>query len=166
VILIDEIDKGDLDFPNDLLNILEDGEFTIPELVRYEKADAVTVRTDDQSGLTTIEHGRVVCSEFPLVFITNNGEREFAPAFLRRCLRLEMGQPDAERLAQLVTCHMGDQVNSDTVVRLIEDFVADSEGVRRAPDQLLNAVFVIARNSMSMEERRALEEQLLRPIQM
>ena len=43
--------------------------------------------------------GRVRCRAFPIVVITSNGEREFPPAFLRRCLRLEMAAPEHEQLA-------------------------------------------------------------------
>ena len=164
VILIDEIDKGDLDFPNDLLNVLEEGEFIIPELVRHERAGRVPVRTSDVSRRATIEHGRLLCNEFPLVFITSNGEREFPPAFLRRCLRLDMKRPDSKRLAQLVTSHMGEEV-AKSVTELITNFADDKSRARRAPDQLLNAVFMIAGHSMTNEERQLLEGQLLRPLQ-
>ena len=92
-ILIDEIDKSDLDFPNDLLNVLEEGEFTLPELARYEGGSAIRVRTADRDRFAVIRSGRVACCEFPLVFMTSNGEKDFPPAFLRRCLRLEMAGP-------------------------------------------------------------------------
>lgn len=164
VILIDEIDKGDLDFPNDLLNVLEEGEFIIPELVRHERASKVPVRTSDVSRRVTIEQGQVVCKEFPLVFITSNGEREFPPAFLRRCLRLDMKPPDSKRLAQLVTSHMGEDV-AKSVTGLITNFADNKSRGRTSPDQLLNAIFMIAGHSMTDGERQLLEEQLLRPLQ-
>ncbi|HEY9647472.1 MAG TPA: AAA family ATPase [Chroococcidiopsis sp.] len=75
VLLIDEIDKSDLNLPNDLLNLFEEGEFEILELVRRKRrrgdqaaADKpVTVRTADKDMEATITNGRVKCCEFPLV---------------------------------------------------------------------------------------------------
>jgi MoxR-like ATPase len=109
VLIIDEIDKSDIDLPNDLLTIFEEGRFEIPELARLEKDGddtqnklepiAVKVRTayiDEAEPSTykdrkvTIKGGRIICKEFPLVILTSNGERDFPPAFLRRCLRLNM----------------------------------------------------------------------------
>jgi MoxR-like ATPase len=75
ILLIDEIDKSDIDLPNDLLNIFEEGRFEIPELVRIKKEVAtVEVRTayNDQTEETTkedisteITEGLVICNEFP-----------------------------------------------------------------------------------------------------
>ncbi|NES00672.1 MAG: AAA domain-containing protein, partial [Symploca sp. SIO1B1] len=73
-LLIDEIDKSDIDLPNDLLYLFEEGEFKIPELVRIsEKLATVEVRTayKDENEPTagdikvTIEQGRVSCQAFP-----------------------------------------------------------------------------------------------------
>lgn len=63
ILLIDEIDKADIDFPNDLLNELDNGFFRIPE-------------TDD----------KVIAKYKPIVFITSNAEKDLPDAFLRRCL--------------------------------------------------------------------------------
>ncbi|MGD1225650.1 hypothetical protein AB9Q10_45360, partial [Streptomyces krungchingensis] len=86
---IDEIDKSDLDLPNDLLNILEEGEYEIPELVRAARhtpaAEVMIAGTDDR---VPVLRGRVRCRAFPFVVLTSNGEREFPPVFLRRCVRL------------------------------------------------------------------------------
>jgi MoxR-like ATPase len=65
ILLIDEIDKGDIDFPNDLLLELDEMRFKIDELDKFVSADR---------------------SKKPLVFITSNDERDLPPAFLRRCL--------------------------------------------------------------------------------
>ena len=118
VLLIDEIDKSDIDLPNDLLNVFEEGEFEIPELVRLKKkVDQVTVRTsycDEKeiitcSDITTIiEDGRVTCQTFPFIIMTSNGERDFPPPFLRRCLRLDMREPDEQALEAIVTAHLED----------------------------------------------------------
>src|SRR5262245_19225910 len=75
-LLIDEIDKSDLDLPNDLLNIFERGEYLIPELVRHTKLEAkVAVRACD-GGMYEFENGTVQCGQFPFVVMTSNGERE------------------------------------------------------------------------------------------
>ncbi|WP_229904935.1 AAA family ATPase [Lentzea cavernae] len=60
VLLIDELDKGDIDLPNDLLNVFEEGEYEIPELVRYSKRQAeVTVLTHDRGHTATVHNGLV-----------------------------------------------------------------------------------------------------------
>ncbi len=83
VLLIDEIDKGDIDLPNDLLHVFEKGEFEIPELVRLSddpRYQLVTVGTYDGRSVE-VKRGRVRCEAFPLVVMTSNGEREFPPRF-------------------------------------------------------------------------------------
>src|SRR6266571_5259395 len=104
VLLIDEIDKSDIDLPNDLLNIFEEGEFEISELVRASKKDPIVSvmpadGKDDQDRVP-IKKGRVECRAFPIIVLTSNGERTFPPAFLRRCLQLRMRLPNREKLAE------------------------------------------------------------------
>jgi MoxR-like ATPase len=82
----------------------------------------------------------VCCRAFPIVVITSNGEREFPPAFLRRCLRLEIMPPGADELAAMVHAHLPEQ-GSD-LRQLIDAFLVRSEGSALARDQLLNAVFL------------------------
>ena len=90
VLIIDEIDKSDINLPNDLLNLFEEGKFEIPELARIAKEKSeVEVRTYDGFDVP-IREGNVSCHNFPLIILTNNGERDFPPPFLRRCLRLTM----------------------------------------------------------------------------
>ena len=98
VLLIDEIDKSDIDLPNDLLHVFEEGEYEIPELARLPadedgKFPPVEVWLHKSRKTTKIHRGHVRCRAFPLVLLTSNGEREFPPAFLRRCLRLDLKQP-------------------------------------------------------------------------
>jgi MoxR-like ATPase len=140
VLLIDELDKSDMHLPNDLLAVFEDGDFEIQPLARLAAIQPeVTVFTHDRGGSATVRDGHVQCRDFPIVVITSNGEREFPPAFLRRCLRLEMPQPDMEQLVNMVAAHF-----RDVPLRgqdLIREFIASSEregGL--ANDQLLNAM--------------------------
>ncbi|MBM0740414.1 AAA family ATPase [Phormidium sp. CLA17] len=148
VLLIDEFDKSDINLPNDLLNLFEEGEFEIPELARLAKqVEQVNVRTYDGQE-ATIKAGRVRCAAFPFIVLTSNGERDFPPAFLRRCLRLTMPNPDEKALTEMVKAHLGE--NEDVLQQaepLIADFLqkrlqGESKG-DLSPDQLLNAVYLV-----------------------
>ncbi|NUP41781.1 MAG: MoxR family ATPase [Streptomyces sp.] len=144
VLLIDEFDKSDIDLPNDLLDIFEAGEYAVPELVRIRsRRPAVRVLTDDPDRSTVIASGRVRCRAFPIVVITSNDEREFPPAFLRRCLQLRLPDPDADRLAAIVAAHLG-RADDPRALDLIQMFLERSrlEG-GLAADQLLNAVYLV-----------------------
>ena len=79
VLLIDEIDKADIDFPNDLLLEIEKKEFYIPELKQTVKRSADTI-----------------------IFITSNRERELPPAFLRRCLYYYIKFPTTLELSKII----------------------------------------------------------------
>lgn len=143
VLLIDELDKSDIDLPNDLLNVLEEGEFAIPELERIADrlpdgeaevltADGVKVRVRD---------GRVRCRAFPFVVLTSNGERDFPAPLMRRCIHLELGRPDHNRLATFVRAHLGDEAaraGDDLITRFLER----SRSELLAADQLLNAIYL------------------------
>ncbi|GIF03718.1 AAA family ATPase [Actinoplanes siamensis] len=143
VLLIDEIDKGDLDLPNELLDVFEVGEFGIPELERIaEGRPEVRVRPSDQGDRVTVRDGRVRCKEFPFVVMTSNGEREFPPAFLRRCVQLDLAQPDRERLQAIVEAHLGAEALTESA-GLITDFLGRRERAQLATDQLLNAVYLL-----------------------
>ncbi|MFF8392914.1 AAA family ATPase [Streptomyces sp. NPDC016172] len=142
VLLVDELDKGDVDLPNDLLAVFEEGEFEIPELARLpEEQDRVEVLTADPGERVPVIRGRVRCSEFPVVVITSNGEREFPPAFLRRCVRLEIAEPDEARLRDIVRAHLTD-ASGDDVDELLRAFLDRRASGELATDQLLNAVFL------------------------
>ena len=185
ILIVDEIDKSDIDLPNDLLYVFEEGEFEIPELVRIEDIkDKVTVRTaykdereftynkqDDiedadiekhpdviVNGKTCIEKGKVRSTQFPLLILTSNGERDFPPPFLRRCVRLTMQEPDEKRLTQIVEAHLRQEENGealianakDDIAKLVERFIAkrgDTSKGDLATDQLLNAIYLITRDS-------------------
>lgn len=162
VLLIDEVDKSDLNLPNDLLNLFEEGEYEIPELSRMaEQVQQVRVRTfDDRSA--TITNGRVCCYEFPLIVLTNNGERDFPPAFLRRCLRLHINEPDETALKEIVRSHLGDEVMEQATL-LINKFLEKRKKGDLATDQLLNAVYMITRSVIpNPEEQEKLINSLLK----
>ncbi|NEO87046.1 MAG: MoxR family ATPase [Spirulina sp. SIO3F2] len=167
VLLIDEIDKSDIDLPNDLLNIFEEGEFEIPELVRIRDQQAtVTVATHDREHPTTAEisRGLVVKQEFPLVILTSNGEREFPPAFLRRCLRLDMREPSRDALSEIVKAHLGEDVLPEAE-KLINEFLERRNQGSLATDQLLNALYLIIQDrSPSEEELQRLRDRLFQSL--
>ncbi|MGI5403826.1 AAA family ATPase [Streptomyces sp. CA-135486] len=142
VLLVDELDKGDIDLPNDLLNVFEEGEFEIPELARLPEDQAsIRVMTADPDSWTEVIRGRVRCSEFPVVVITSNGERDFPPPFLRRCVRLALPEPDEDRLLAIVRAHLG-PADLDGNDKLLRAFLARRARGELATDQLLNAVFL------------------------
>jgi MoxR-like ATPase len=149
VLLIDELDKSDIDLPNDLLHVFEEGGYEIPELVRVaDLAPEVEILTDGggegDGAKVVVRGGRVRCSTFPFVVLTSNGERELPPAFLRRCLRLDILVPDIQRLRRIVLAHLGD-ADPATVEQLLSQFLDRRDsGQLLATDQLLNAVFLVA----------------------
>ncbi|MET9563924.1 MULTISPECIES: AAA family ATPase [Streptomyces] len=159
-LLIDEIDKSDLDLPNDLLNILEEGQYEIPELVRSARhtptAEVMIDGTDERVG---VSRGRVRCRAFPFVVLTSNGEREFPPAFLRRCVRLELHQPRAAHLEHIVRAHLGEP---DAYARaLIERFLSRGTEGELATDQLLNAIYLTGVAGIDATSRNDLADQLM-----
>ena len=85
ILLIDEIDKADLEFPNDLLWELDRMEFYIPETGETVKA-----------------------KHRPIVIITSNAEKELPDAFLRRCIFHYIAFPDQELMAEIVRVHYPD----------------------------------------------------------
>ncbi|MCH2051241.1 MAG: MoxR family ATPase [Trichodesmium sp. ALOHA_ZT_67] len=144
VLLIDEIDKSDIDLPNDLLNIFEDGYFIIKELQRLKKSDnsqKISVETYD--GKThKVEDGTIACKKFPIVIMTSNGEREFPLPFKRRCIQLEINEPNIEELTNIIKAHLGDDLTQDIEAR-ISEFVKKREKGPLATDQLLNVAFML-----------------------
>lgn len=166
VVLIDEIDKSDIDLPNDLLHVLEDGEFEIPELLRIQKQHS-DVDVDGQDGTQVrIRMGRVPCKAFPFIVITNNGERDLPPAFLRRCLRLSIKNPDEGELSEIVAAHLG-PADAKRFEELIGDFHTRREQGRSmlSTDQLLNAVYLLGRDAnMTQKDRDRVLEMLFKEL--
>ncbi|MFD3717845.1 AAA family ATPase [Streptomyces sp. NPDC058674] len=167
VLLIDEIDKSDIDLPNDLLNVFEEGEFDIPELSRLGPGGH-EVMTADTGRTAVVPDGVVACAEFPLVVLTSNAEREFPTAFLRRCVRLDIEPPDEQRLAAMVAAHLGDGIGTEVQrAALIAEFLRRQRenGAELANDQLLNALLMAERGLADSElGRSAIHDVLLRPL--
>ncbi|MEG3437974.1 MoxR family ATPase [Pannus brasiliensis CCIBt3594] len=88
VVLIDEIDKADRDFPNDLLQIIEDRAFTIQET-------GVEIKAREDAS--------------PIIIITSNREKSLPPAFLRRCLYHYIPFPDEEKLKEILSLRFKDR---------------------------------------------------------
>ena len=105
VLLIDEIDKADIEFPNDLLHELDQMEFFV-----YETSE------------------QVKAVHRPLVFITSNNEKELPDAFLRRCFFHYIDFPDRETMQQIVDVHYPDIKQS-----LVRDALEIFFGVRAVP---------------------------------
>jgi MoxR-like ATPase len=171
-LLIDEIDKSDVDFPNDLLNILEEGEFEIPELARIAAraadVDVLPCQGDNESpdGVVpsvqprkrSIHDGKVKCTVFPFIVITNNRERELPPAFLRRCLRLDVKTPQEADLRRIINAHFGSE-NAPAREHHVRELLERFEGITNsgrdiAVDQLLNALFLMTREHAPTDQDR------------
>lgn len=162
-LLIDEIDKSEIDLPNDLLNVFERAEFEIPELKRLEQ-NCVEVREDGSDRTAKITGGEIRCHEFPFVVLTSNGERDFPAAFLRRCIRLRMPDPGPGLLAAIVAAHLGEEA-ADASADLIEDFAGRAERTRaQATDQLMNAVYLVTKLAPEGEERERVVQLLFKQL--
>jgi MoxR-like ATPase len=173
VLLIDEIDKCDIDLPGDLLHVLDRGTYEIPELVRERETEIRVRRANAETGdheRVLIRRGQVSCYEFPLVILTSNDEREFPPAFQRRCLPLHLELPDEEALIQIASQKFGQSLNA-AGIELIRQFLAPTEegrgpdGRRRATSQLLNALYVrVNDGELSDEQFRKFCDIVLAPL--
>ncbi|MCC7018721.1 MAG: AAA family ATPase [Ardenticatenales bacterium] len=169
VLLIDELDKSDLDLPSDLLNVLDRGEYVIRELNRMER-DSYDIRGVDSDETHVIVKGRISCEQFPIVLMTSNGERDFPGPFLRRSVRTRLALPDVERLVAIIGAHFRDESVVEQQMELIREFAKriESAGDRQASlavDQLLNAVFILTRDEApSGDEWNRMKEMLLREL--
>jgi MoxR-like ATPase len=162
VLLIDEIDKSDIDLPNDLLNLLEDGWFPIPELQRLEifTTEVRTIDRDEnkKQRKAEIENGVVRCRAFPLVIMTSNGERDFPPPFLRRCLRLKMPNPSAKELQGIVEKHLGESVAQQSQELITWFWKQIHGGGTLATDQLLNAIHIRTQENTRTDQQHQQKE--------
>jgi MoxR-like ATPase len=159
VLLIDEIDKSDIDLANDLLTVFEKGEYQIDELVRQEVETAM-VMTADGTDRVIVTRGRVSCRAFPLVIMTSNGEREFPPAFLRRCVTVNLAQPDSEAgMTEIVRAHLGELAGQSG--DLVSHFFERKSRGALATDQLLNAIYLTHHAAAQGADRLALADKVM-----
>ncbi|MFI5722467.1 AAA family ATPase [Streptomyces cyaneofuscatus] len=165
-LLIDEIDKADLDLPGDLLDVLERGEFRITELLREEQRSA-WVRTWESEDRRLVENGHVQCTEFPFILMTSNGEQELPAPFLRRCVRYSMPLPTAELVRRVVRRHLDlDVGETGPAAELVQQFVQRlAEGESLAIDQLLATLHLLSGpNGSESAERERIVSLLMRDL--
>ncbi len=129
VLLIDEVDKADLEFPNDLLHELDRMKFRI------------------------IETGEDVAAKFrPVVIITSNNEKELPDAFLRRCVFHFIDFPDQAFMRRIVSVHHPklDESLCDQVMKVFFD-VRDGMRLRKRPStsELIDWIAVLQRAGVS-----------------
>jgi MoxR-like ATPase len=105
VLLIDEIDKADIEFPNDLLTELDKMEFFV-----YETGETIKAK------------------HRPIVIITSNNEKELPDAFLRRCFFHYIQFPDADTMKQIVAVH-----HPDVKAQLLKDALDIFFDLRKVP---------------------------------
>jgi len=111
VLLIDEIDKADIEFPNDLLQELDKMAFHV-----YETGETVTAR------------------QRPIVIITSNNEKELPDAFLRRCFFHYIKFPDPETLRRIVHVHFPDIKDGLLTTALTQFFeLREQPGLKKKP---------------------------------
>lgn len=143
IVLIDEIDKAPRDFPNDILNEIEQMYFRIPEIGN--------IKIEADSSLP------------PVVVITSNSEKDLPDAFLRRCVFYNIPIPDKERLRQIVNIRLG------TYVAGTNDFVDDAldlfftlrnadGGLRKNPSTAELLGWMLAMKKMAPDMENPLEK--------
>ena len=131
VLLIDEIDKADIEFPNDLLQELDRMEFHV-----YETGETVKA------------------AERPIVIITSNNEKELPDAFLRRCFFHYIKFPDRETMQAIIDVHFP-KIQKVLVSRALEIFydVRDVPGLKKKPStsELLDWLKLLLAEDMPLD---------------
>ena len=134
VVLIDEVDKADVEFPNDLLRELDEMAFFIPELDE-------TVRARHR----------------PMVIITSNAEKELPDAFLRRCVFHYIAFPDRPQLERIVRVHHPD-LAADLLDVALDRFLGlrRKQGLRKKPStsELVDWLAVLTHAGVDVESLR------------
>jgi MoxR-like ATPase len=132
VLLIDEVDKADVEFPNDLLHELDRMRFLVSE-------------TKEE----------VVARHRPIVVITSNAERELPDAFLRRCVFHFIEFPDRELMARIVRVHHPD-LETQLLERTLRAFYAlrDEAVLRKRPStsELIDWIAALRRAGLSSQD--------------
>ena len=132
VLLIDEIDKADIEFPNDLLQELDRMEFHV-----YETGETVRAR------------------HRPVVIITSNNEKELPDAFLRRCFFHYIRFPDMETMKAIVAVHhpgIKDRLLTTALTQFYE--IRDQAGLRKKPStsEVLDWLKLLLAEDLSAED--------------
>jgi MoxR-like ATPase len=135
VLLIDEIDKADIEFPNDLLQELDRMEFYVHETGRTVKAE-----------------------QRPIVIITSNNEKELPDAFLRRCFFHYIRFPDADTMSRIVNVHypdIKDRLVREALTMFYE--LREIPGLKKKPStsELLDWLKLLMADEISPETLRA-----------
>src|SRR5690349_6466449 len=135
VLLIDEIDKADIEFPNDLLRELDRMEFYV-----YETRELVKAR------------------HRPIIVITSNNEKELPDAFLRRCFFHYIRFPDEETMARIVEVHYPD-LRKELLAEALSAFfkLRESPGLRKKPStsELLDWIKLLVAEQIPPEALRS-----------
>ena len=135
VLLIDEIDKADIEFPNDLLQELDKMEFFV-----YETGETIQAR------------------HRPVVIITSNNEKELPDAFLRRCFFHYIQFPDMETMKQIVAVHHPDIKQALLTTALTQFFeIRDQQGLKKKPStsEVLDWLKLLLAEDMSAEDLKS-----------
>lgn len=143
ILLIDEIDKADIEFPNDLLQELDRMEFFV-----YETGE--TIRA----------------AQRPIVMITSNNEKELPDAFLRRCFFHYIRFPDADTMQEIVEVHFPD-IKTRLVSEAMKIFyeIRDVPGLKKKPStsELLDWIKLLLNEDISPETLRESDPRKLIP---
>jgi MoxR-like ATPase len=134
VLLIDEIDKADIEFPNDLLQELDRMEFLV-----YETGETIRARLR------------------PVVIITSNNEKELPDAFLRRCFFHYIAFPDEETLARIVAVHFPGLKPSLMRAALTQFFeLRETPGLKKKPStsEVLDWLKLLLAEDLAPEDLR------------
>ena len=135
VLLIDEIDKADIEFPNDLLQELDKMEFFV-----YETGETIQAR------------------HRPVVIITSNNEKELPDAFLRRCFFHYIQFPDMDTLKAIVEVHHPGIKQSLLTTALTQFFeIRDQQGLKKKPStsEVLDWLKLLLAEDMDAEDLKS-----------
>lgn len=135
VLLIDEIDKADIEFPNDLLQELDKMEFFV-----YETGATIKAR------------------HRPVVIITSNNEKELPDAFLRRCFFHYIRFPDMDTMKQIVAVHHPRIKESLLTTALTQFFeIRDQQGLKKKPStsEVLDWLKLLLAEDLTVEDLKA-----------
>jgi MoxR-like ATPase len=132
VLLIDEIDKADLEFPNDLLRELDEMRFTITE-------------TSEE----------IAAKHRPIVVITSNNEKELPDAFLRRCIFYYIEFPDVRLMRQIVAVHHP-HLDAKLLDQVLIKFywLREQSDLRKTPStsELIDWIAALLRSGMTLQK--------------